>query len=60
MAGLGEICSHVASLLWVIVSGVQQRDSLAVAEKSAYWIMPSAVKCSEVRDIWKQHYDTPL
>ena len=54
MAGLGETCSHVASLLWVMASGVQQRASLTVTDKSAYWVMPSAVKSvpySEVRDI---------
>ena len=54
MAGMGETCSHVASLLWVIASGVQQRDSFTVTDKSAYWVMPSAIKSvpySEVRDI---------
>lgn len=54
MAGLGETCSHVASLLWVIASGVQQRASLTVTDKTAYWVMPSAVKSvpySEIRDI---------
>ena len=51
----GETCSNIArSLLWVIASGVQQRDSLTCTEKSAYWVMPSAVRSvpySEVRDI---------
>ena len=28
MAGLGESCSHVASLLWAIESGVRIRDSM--------------------------------
>ena len=44
MASLGETCSHVASLIWVIATGVQRRDSLTVTDKSAYWVMPSAVK----------------
>ena len=65
MAGMGETCSHIASLLWVIASGVQQGDSLTCTEKSAYWNMPSAVRSvpySEVRDIsftgktQKQHH----
>ena len=44
MAGLGETCSHVASLLWVTATGVEKRDSLTVTQKSAYWIMPPAIK----------------
>ena len=44
MAGLGETCSHVASLLWATATGVEKRDSLTVTQKSAYWIMPPAIK----------------
>ena len=44
MAGLGESCSHVASLLWAVEAGVKQRDSLTVTDKKAYWVLPSAVK----------------
>ena len=44
MAGLGETCSHVASLLWVIGVGVEKRESLTVTQKSAYWVLPPAVK----------------
>ena len=44
MAGLGESCSHVASLLWVIGVGVEKRDSLTVTQKSAYWVMPPPVR----------------
>ena len=40
MAGLGETCSHVASLLWVIAVGVERRQSLTVTQKSVYWVMP--------------------
>ncbi len=42
MAGFGESCSHVASLLWVVASGVQHRDSKTVTDKS--WDMPVGVK----------------
>ena len=38
MAGLGESCTHVASLLWAIESGVRIRDSMIVTEKKAYWV----------------------
>ena len=54
MAGLGESCSHVASLLWAIEAGCKRRDSLTVTEKKAYWVLPSAVKSvpySRVKDI---------
>ena len=43
MAGLGESCSHVASLLWAVESGVRIKDSMKVTEK-AYWVIPSSVK----------------
>ena len=54
MAGLGEACSHVASLLWVIGVGVESRESLTVTQKSAYWVLPPAMKSvpySPVKDI---------
>ena len=54
MAGLGESCSHVASLLWAIEAGCKRWDSLTVTEKKAYWVLPSAVKSvpySRVKDI---------
>ena len=54
MAGLGESCSHVASLLWAIEAGVKQRDSLTVTDKKAYWVLPPAVKTvpyAKVKDI---------
>ena len=54
MAGLGETCSHVASLLWVVAVGVEKRDSLTVTQKSAYWVMPPAilsVSYAPVKDI---------
>jgi hypothetical protein len=44
MAGLGETCSHVASLLWLIAVGVERRDSLSVTQKTAYWVMPPAIQ----------------
>ena len=33
MAGLGETCSHVASLLWAVEAGVRMRDSMTVTQK---------------------------
>ena len=43
-AGLGECCSHVASLLWAIEAGVRIRDSMTVTQKEAYWVMPQSIK----------------
>ena len=54
MAGLGECCSHVASLLWAVEAGVRIRDSMTVTQKKAYWVMPSGVKdvpYAQVKDI---------
>ena len=44
MAGFGESCSHVASLLWAIEAGCKCRDSLTVTDKKAFWILPTSVK----------------
>ena len=44
MAGLGETCSHVASMLWAIESGVRLRDSMTVTQKTAYWLIPNSVR----------------
>ena len=33
MAGLGETCTHVASLLWATAAGVERRESLTVTQK---------------------------
>ena len=54
MAGLGETCFHVASLLWAIGIGVESRESLTVMQKSAYWVMHPAMKSipySPLKDI---------
>ena len=44
MAGLGESCSHVGSLLWALEAGVRARDSMTVTQKKAYWVLPTSVK----------------
>ena len=43
-AEIGETCSHVVSLLWVIGVGVESRDSPTVTQKSGYWVMPPAIR----------------
>ena len=44
MAGLVESCSHVASILWAVESGVRLRESMTVTQKKAYWVISGAVK----------------
>ena len=44
MAGLGETCSHVASLLWAIEAGLRARDAVTVTGKKAYWMLPPGVQ----------------
>ena len=44
MAGMGETCSHVASLLWAIGAGVESREPLTVTQRSAYWVFPPGVR----------------
>ena len=54
MAGLGESCRRIASLLWAIEAGAKKRDSLTVTDKMTYWVMPSAVKsvpCHRIKEI---------
>ena len=38
MAGLGECCSHVASMLWAVEAGVRRREAATVTAKKAYWL----------------------
>ena len=44
MAGLGDTCSHVASMLWAIESGVCLRESMTVTQKKAYWVIPNNIE----------------
>ena len=54
VAGLGETCSHVASVLWASEAGVRQRELLTVTDRRAYWVQPTYVNdipYAPVRDI---------
>ena len=44
MAGLGESCSHVASVFWALESGVHMHQSMTVTQKKAYWVIPGGIK----------------
>lgn len=43
-AGLGETWFLVVTLFGAIATGVEKRDSLSVTQKSAYRVIPPAVK----------------
>ncbi|KAG1671733.1 Chromatin modification-related protein YNG2 [Nymphon striatum] len=54
MAGLGEACTHISALFFSIDATVRIRDSKTVTESKAYWLLPSAmrnVQYKEIRDI---------
>ena len=44
MAGLGEICSHVAATLFWMDYAVQIQGKKTVTEDKAYWKLPSNTK----------------
>ena len=61
MAGLGETCSHVGALLFYVEAAVRIRDSKTVTQEKAYWLLPSAhkdVEYKEVADIDFIAYET--
>ena len=43
-AGLGEVCTHVAALLFWIDAATKLRDSKTVTEKPAYWVLPTGIQ----------------
>ena len=54
MAGLGEVCSHVAAMLFTVMEIVRIRDTQTVTQEPAYWKFPTSMKKVEykqVRDI---------
>ena len=56
MAGLGETCTHVASLLFAIEATVKIRDSKTVTEEKAYWLLPSPFKNIEYKEVRKMDF----
>ena len=41
MAGLGEACSHVASLLFLLEANTRQKNSLSCTSQPCYWLPPT-------------------
>ena len=44
MAGLGEYCSHVGTVLFYVEFAVNLRDSKTCTEEKAYWLLPGYKK----------------
>lgn len=45
-AGLGEVCSHVATLLFGVDGGVRIREKVTVTQVKAYWMEPAKKQVS--------------
>ena len=44
MAGLAELCTHIASILSWLEFTVKRRESMTVTDTKAYWVAPSLHK----------------
>ena len=51
MAGLGETCSHLASIMFFIEAAVRLRDKQTVTQEAAYWKLPSVKRQVEYAPI---------
>ena len=51
MAGLGEACTHIATLLFAIDATVKMRDSKTVTQEPAYWLLTAARREIHYREI---------
>ena len=58
-AGLGEACTHIASILFYIDIKVKLRNSKTVTEEKAYWLMPSAYKSVEYKPANEVNFMNP-
>ena len=59
MAGLGEACSHIASLMFYIEAAVRIRNSITVTEEKAYWMLPSAINKVEYAPVSNMDFASP-
>ena len=41
MAGLGEVCSHIGAILFIVGQQPRKKDSVTVTGEKAYWVLPS-------------------
>ena len=59
MAGLGESCSHVGALMFYIEAAVRIRESKTVTQEKAYWLLPSAHKEVEYKEVVSIDFTAP-
>ncbi|KAJ4944639.1 hypothetical protein JOQ06_013182 [Pogonophryne albipinna] len=54
MAGLGEVCSHAAALMFTVLAAVEKRENQTCTEKPCTWTQPSTkmAKYDEVSNIF--------
>ena len=52
MAGLGEACTHIATLLFAVDTTVKIPDSKTVTQEPAYWLLPSTHREVRYRGWW--------
>lgn len=50
MAGLGETCTPVAALLFLIEATVKLRDSKTVTQEKACWMLPTGMSKLEYKE----------
>ena len=59
MAGLGESCSHAGALMFYIEAPVTIRESKTVTQEKAYWLLPSAHKEVEYKEVVSIDFTAP-
>ncbi|KAJ8259260.1 hypothetical protein COCON_G00182720 [Conger conger] len=48
MAGLGEVCSHAAALMFTVLAAVDKREGQTCTEKPCAWTKPSMKKLNMI------------
>ena len=59
MAGLGEVCSHAAALMFSLLAAVERREGQACTDKACAWEEPrqTLVKYDDLSNIFVQNKD---
>ena len=51
VAGLGETCTHIATLLFAVDTTVKIRESKTVTQEPAYWLQPATHRQIRYREV---------
>ena len=60
MAGLGEACTHTATLLFAIYTTVKIRSSKTVTQEPAHWLLPATHREVRYREVGDIHFTSAL